>query len=291
MKTALLTTLSLLAFAGNSILCRWALAENEIDAASFTNVRLVSGALVLWLLLTLVNSRRAQNSSNNPKARATGSWLGAVCLFTYAAGFSFAYLTLDTGTGALILFSAVQVTMVVVGIASGNRPSLLEYLGLLVAMAGLVVLVFPGLQAPPVMGLALMIIAGLAWAGYTLLGRSSVNPLADTAYNFIRTLPMVALLFFVAIDQAFYSARGLVLAVASGALASGLGYSIWYLALANLTTLRAAVVQLSVPLIAAVGGIVFVAETPSIRLLVAGILIVGGMLMVITTGHIRRTHS
>ena len=269
MKPLALTAFALVAFAFNSILCRMALAAGEVDAASFTAVRLVSGAVVLAGLV--LASRKTLNPAKS------GNWLSAFFLFAYAVAFSFAYLGLTTATGALILFGCVQLTMFGVSLHRGVRPGALEWVGLVVAFSGLVYLVLPGLSAPPLSSALLMATAGIAWGGYTLRGKGSEDPLADTAGNFVRSVPMVLVVAIVFLPNLEASWRGVVLAVLSGAIASGVGYSVWYAALRFHTPTRAAVLQLAVPVIAAVGGIVFLAETASVRLAVAGGLILGGI--------------
>ena len=212
-----------------------------------------------------------------------GSPLSAAFLFLYAITFSFAYLSLSTGTGALILFGSVQVTMIVLALRSGERPRLLEWTGLFIALGGLVYLVFPGLTAPSPLGSALMTIAGIAWGFYTLRGRGSQNPLADTAGNFVYAVPMVLVVLIISLKNVFISSSGILFAVLSGALASGVGYVIWYAALRGLTTTRAATVQLSVPVIAAWSGVMLLSENVPVRLWIAGILILGGIALVLSS--------
>jgi len=212
-----------------------------------------------------------------------GSWLSAVFLFLYAITFSFAYLSLSAGTGALILFGSVQITMIVIALRSGERPHPLEWAGLLLALGGLVYLVFPGLKAPSPLGSVLMTIAGIAWGFYTIRGRGSQNPLAATARNFVYAVPMILIILAVSFKSVFISSSGTLYAVLSGALASGVGYVLWYAALRGLTTTRAAMVQLSVPVIAAWGGVLFLAEIVSARLLIAGALILGGTAMALAS--------
>ena len=216
-----------------------------------------------------------QRKGNEPVL--CGSWLSAAFLFLYAITFSFAYLSLSTGTGALILFGSVQVTMIVVALHSGERPRAMEWMGLILALGGLVYLVFPGLTAPSPLGSALMIIAGISWGFYTLRGRRSQTPLNDTAGNFVYAVPMVLVILLFSLKNMSISPYGVLYATLSGALASGVGYVIWYAALRGLTTTRAATVQLSVPVIAAWSGIVFLAENMSARLIIAGMLILGGI--------------
>ena len=269
LQTILLTTLTMIAFASNSLLNRLALGQHTIDAVSYTTIRLTTGAVTLFLIASL------QKKSGEKTLR--GSWLSAALLFLYAITFSFAYLSLRTGTGALILFGTVQVTMLLVALRSGERPQLLEWCGLLLALGGLVYLVFPGLTAPSSLGSILMMTAGIAWGLYSIRGRGSVNPLADTAGNFVYAVPMVLMTRLFPWGEVHISTNGVLLATLSGALASGVGYVIWYTALRGLTTTRAAIVQLSVPVIAAWSGVLFLAENISARLLIAAALILGGI--------------
>lgn len=264
-----LTVTALVAFAANSLLCRLALGAAQVDAASYTSLRLSSGALTLWVIAAMTGRSRTLVNS--------GSWMSAAMLFLYAVAFSFAYLSLDAGTGALILFGSVQATMILASFIQGHRPHLLEWIGMISAFGGLVYLVSPGLSAPAPFGSALMALAGIAWGVYTLRGRGGGDPIAATAGNFARAAPLAILVSLVLLSHLNISARGAWLAVLSGALASALGYVIWYAALKGLTTTRAAIVQLSVPVIAAVGGVLFLSETVSYRLLASGIVILGGI--------------
>ena len=297
MKVFLYTTLALVAFAFNSILCRLALRGEEADAAGFTVVRLVSGAMALALIGYLVT--KGGNLSGSEGAlqsegtkgtlptgrvsalRSRGSWPSAFFLFGYAVCFSFAYLGLTAGTGALILFGSVQLTMIAVAIVRVERPPALEWIGLATAIGGLVYLVFPGLQSPPLASSLLMAAAGAAWGGYTLRGRGSSDPLRDTTGNFVRSIPMAAAVAIVFLPNLQLTPRGLLLAILSGAVTSGVGYTIWYAALKHHTAVRAAVLQLPVPLLTALFGIVFLAEAFSARLLVASFLILGGIALTI----------
>lgn len=279
MQTAFLTCLALIAFAGNSVLCRLALGEEQIDATSFTSIRLASGVLTLLAILLLTRSKSVSSR---------GSWSGAVMLFIYAATFSFAYITLETGTGALILFAAVQITMILAAILKGQKLRLLEWLGLALAFGGFIYLVLPGASSPSIMGFLLMTVSGIAWGLYSLKGKTSHNPLSDTAFNFTRTLPFVVMLVAVAFfmpndtqDTFSLSYEGVILAIISGSLASGVGYSLWYAALRALSSVQAAVLQLSVPLIAALGGLFIANEPLTVRFLIASLLVLGGTLMVI----------
>lgn len=271
-----LTIAAMLAFAANSLLCRAALRDTTIDPATFTTLRLASGALVLWLLVRL----RASASGSTPPA-VGGSWGSALALFAYAAAFSLAYVTLTAGTGALLLFGAVQVTMVLGGWRGGERPTLRQALGLVLAFTGLIVLVLPGLSAPPWIGSSLMLVAGIAWGIYSLRGRGAPDAAAATAGNFLRSVPMAVGLSLGLAASTHWDPRGAIYAVASGAIASGLGYAIWYKALRGLRATSAASVQLSVPVIAAVGGIIFLGESPGQRLVVAALAILGGIALVL----------
>nr|WP_315235270.1 DMT family transporter [uncultured Albidiferax sp.] len=270
-RTLVYTALAMLAFAGNSLLCRVALKHTSLDAASFTSIRLVSGALVLCLL---VRMRR-------PGTPVGGNWLSAGALFAYAAGFSFAYLRLSAATGALLLFGAVQATMIGHGVWAGERLRSLQWAGLLVTLGGLVGLLLPGLSAPPLPSALLMLGAGVAWGVYSLRGKGAGDPLAVTAGNFLRAAPLALALSLLLYPRISPDPAGLLYAVASGALTSGIGYAIWYSALPKLPSTAAATVQLSVPVLAALGGIVFLGETASLRLLLASVAVLGGIALVI----------
>ena len=272
--TLLLTVVALVAFASNSILCRLALGAREIDAASFTLVRLLSGALTLLLVRAAVARRATRKTVTTA---TSGPWIPAALLFIYAAPFSFAYIRLSAGTGALILFACVQATMLIGAIRSGERFQWLEGIGLAIALAGLTYLVSPGLSAPSPLGSALMATAGVSWGLYSLRGRGSADPLGDTTLNFIWALPLALLVSLVAVRGTHLSARGIALATASGALASGLGYTIWFAALRGLTAIRAATVQLTVPVLAAAGGVLLLQESVTARLVVSAALILGGV--------------
>jgi drug/metabolite transporter (DMT)-like permease len=261
----------MVAFAGNSLLCRLALNQTGIDPASFTTIRLLSGALILWLVVRLKHG----------KPQGNGNWMSALALFAYAAGFSFAYVSLPAASGALILFGAVQATMIGHGFWTGERLTPLQSLGVVVAVAGLVGLLMPGLSAPPLAGSVLMLFAGVAWGVYSLRGKGAGDPVKVTAGNFIRTVPVTLLLSLVMMQNMTFDLAGSWLAVASGALASGLGYAIWYSVLPALKSTSAATVQLSVPVIAAAGGVILLGEAMSLRLLLASIAILGGIALVI----------
>jgi drug/metabolite transporter (DMT)-like permease len=281
-RTLTLTVIAMVAFAANSLLCRMALGARAIDAASFTTLRLAAGALALWLIVTATRPASAPRRSD---------WIAAAMLFCYAAAFSFAYRSLSAGTGALILFGAVQLTMLAAGLRRGEHFARLSWAGLLLAVAGLIYLVSPGLTAPAPVGAALMAIAGIAWGVYSLRGRSIANPLLATSGNFVRALPfaLVASALFIARTHA--SSAGIALAVASGAIASGVGYVIWYAALRGLTATRAATVQLSVPVIAAFGGVAFLSEPITLRLLIASVAILGGVALVLTQRSARASSA
>jgi drug/metabolite transporter (DMT)-like permease len=254
-----------------------------VDAGSFTLVRLASGALALGLLA-------GRHGAWDPVWRS-GSATAAGALFAYALAFSLAYLRLDAGTGALILFGAVQVTMIGRGMATGHRPAPLEWLGLLVSLAGLVLLVAPGLRAPDPAGAALMALAGVAWGVYSLRGVGAADPVGANASNFIRTVPLAVLAALSLSIATHATPRGLLLAATSGAVTSGLGYAVWYAALPGLTPLRAAVLQLAVPVLAAAGGVALLGETVTLRLAVAGVVVLGGIALAVVAGVARPTRS
>jgi drug/metabolite transporter (DMT)-like permease len=279
MKTPLLTMLALVAFAANSVLCRLALGGAAIDAASFTTIRLASGACALLMITALVNKSLHTLS---PSHGRRVNFISALLLLIYAASFSYAYTGLTTGTGALVLFGSVQATMLLAALVSGERPHPLEWAGLALALFGLVYLVLPGLAAPPPVSSAFMALAGISWGLYSLRGRGAHDPLADTTINFVLALPLACVLNLFAHEGARVSARGVALAVLSGALASGVGYVVWYAALRNLTATRAATVQLSVPVLAAVGGVIFMSERVTTRLLVAAAVILGGVALALS---------
>ena len=270
-RILILTLLAMLAFAGNSLVCRMALKHTAIDAASFTLVRIVSGAITLWLIVRL-------RAGPQPPA---GSWLSALALFAYAAAFSFAYLSLTAATGALLLFGAVQATMIGCGWWSGERLRGRRAAGLVMALAGLVGLLLPGFAAPPLQGAVLMLAAGVAWGVYSLRGKGSGDPLCATAGNFMRAVVFAAALGLAMLPWASLDRAGVAYAVASGALASGVGYALWYSALAGLALTSAATVQLSVPVLAALGGVVWLDEPLTLRLVITSAAILGGIALVI----------
>ncbi len=271
-KVAAFTALAMLAFAGNSLLCRQALAHTSIDAATLTTVRLLSGALTLCLLV------RLRGSSTSGR----GQWLSGLALFIYAAGFSLAYRTLPAATGALLLFGSVQATIIGVALKRGERLGRWQWFGVLVALAGLAVLLSPDLTTPvSTTGSVAMVGAGIAWGVYTLRGQGAGDPIRVTAGNFLRALPWALLLSLAWWDEAAIHPLGLLYAVASGAIASGLGYALWYTVLPSLRAMRAAHVQLSVPAIAALGGVVWLGEPLTLRMVLACVTILGGMALVI----------
>ncbi|MGA7595708.1 MAG: DMT family transporter [Gallionella sp.] len=270
-RLILLTTLAMIAFAANSLLCRAALKHTGIDAASFTAIRLVSGAMMLWLLANIGRGNRT----------GSGNWLSAFALFVYAAGFSFAYVSLPAATGALLLFGAVQATMIGHGIRAGERLLKLQIMGLVFALAGLVGLLLPGLAAPPIFGSALMLASGIAWGVYSLRGKGAGDPLWVTAGNFMRAVPIAAASSALMAGHFSLDRAGFCYALASGALTSGVGYSIWYTVLPALKSAKAATVQLSVPVIAALGGVLWLGEPITPRLLLSSLAIIGGIALVI----------
>ncbi len=278
-RIVVLTSLAMIAFAGNSLLNRIALYDTSIDAASFTSIRLISGALILWLLVHAVH--RSRFSGGIPARIGAGNWFSAIALVIYAAGFSYAYLSLSAAMGALVLFGAVQATMISHGLWRGERLKLLQALGLLFALAGIVGLFLPGISKPPLIGTLLMVLAGIAWGVYSLRGRGAGDATQVTAGNFLRAVPIAVLLNILMYQHISLDTAGFWYAVASGALASGLGYAIWYTALPALKATTAATVQLSVPVIAAIGGIVLLGEPLTFRLVLASIAILGGIALVI----------
>jgi drug/metabolite transporter (DMT)-like permease len=316
----ILTLLAMIAFASNSLLCRAALKQTHIDAATFTFIRIFSGAVALWLMMKvrswskidrmrspLANCSetgvRFPSPSSSPKRRGdhfcltekvrmrvfdwkiAGNWPSALALFTYAAAFSFAYVDLSAGTGALLLFGAVQATMILWGLHKGERLDAIQIAGLIVAVTGLVILVFPGLSAPPLIGSILMLGAGLAWGIYSLRGKGEQNPVSVTAGNFVRAVPVSVVVWVIFLRSAHVDPVGVIYAIISGAIASGLGYVIWYSALPGLKATSAATVQLSVPVLAATGGILLLGESITLRYVLASIAVVGGIALVVVTLH------
>ena len=271
-RTAALTAAAMVAFAANSLLCRLALGQDQVDAASFTSIRVGAGVVTLCLIL-LARSERL--------ALAPLNWKSVLGLAAYMVFFSFAYITLNAGAGALILFGSVQITMFTVALRSGEHFAPLQWAGLAFAVAGLVYLVSPGLAAPDPLGAALMAVAGMSWGVYSLVGRGATDPLAATTTNFLFTLPIVLAVSLITLNGVSLSTNGVILAIASGAIASGCGYVIWYAALRGLTATRAAVVQLSVPVIAALGAAAFLAEPITLRLVLASVATIGGVAIVL----------
>lgn len=269
-RTIFLTVLALLAFAGNSLLARVALKQTNIDPASYTSIRLISGAVMLWLL-TRVTGR----------SQIAGNWLSALALFVYGAGFSFAYTNLSAGTGALLLFGAVQTTMIGYGLWRGERLSNTQWLGLALALAGLIGLMLPGLAAPPLLASILMLAAGIAWGAYSLRGKGASDPILVTTGNFLRAAPFAVALSLIFVNRANLGGNGFWYAIVSGVLTSAIGYAIWYAALPHLKATTAATLQLSVPILAALGGIAFLSEPPNLRLVLAAVVILGGIALVI----------
>lgn len=319
MKTLLYTSLALVAFAANSVLCRLALKHYAISAAEFTAIRLVCAVIVLYWLAKLWRAKfwKAKPSTKQRTLTGEGSWLGAALLFTYAGAFSFAYVTLDTGMGALILFAMVQLTLAIASLVRGESTQRIQWLGLVVAFAGFVYLIAPSLTAANtsaeanLIGCLLMSLAGVAWGLYTLLGKQSHSPLLSTFGHFLRTLPfvLVSVLILVLVQSisgqsisgqpasehiashiSQWSWQGVGLAALSGALASGAGYVIWYQALAGLSSVQAGVVQLLVPVIAAALGVLLLGEAVSQHFMMATLVIMAGILMVILNGRSRLQH-
>jgi drug/metabolite transporter (DMT)-like permease len=280
-KVVVLTAIAMFAFAANSVLARLAFATAHAEPLSYTGIRLASGAVVLAALLWL---RRAPGTP----VTIGGSWRAAAALFGYALAFSIAYILLGAGTGALILFASVQIGILGWAVFRGDRPGTLEWLGLAIALAAFAYLVSPGLVAPHPLGTLLMVGSGLCWAAYTLLGRGSKAPLVDTAGNFIRCLPVALLIIVAGLLLHPIDPGAVAYAVASGALASGLGYAVWYAVLPSLARTQAAVVQLTVPAIAAAGGVLLIAEPPTLRLVIASIGILGGVALALLAADRRR---
>ncbi|MBA4797140.1 MAG: EamA family transporter [Rhizobiales bacterium] len=274
-STIVLTAVAMLAFAANSLLAREALGTLSIEAAGYTAVRIMSGALVLYGLM------RRQGVSQGSGSSLPGDWPAAAALFVYAIAFSAAYLSLGAATGALILFSSVQASMVTFGLVKGDRPSLQEVVGFAIAFAAFVYLILPGVGRPDPVGCGLMIASGIAWAVYTLRGRGSQDPIGQTAGNFVRASVFCLPLAVFAVIYETTSTSGVLLALGSGIVASGLGYTIWYTALRGLTTFRAALIQLSVPVIAALGAIVLLNERLTLHFVIAASCVIGGIALAI----------
>ncbi|TAH34320.1 MAG: EamA family transporter [Planctomycetota bacterium] len=277
LRTGALTAATMIAFAANSLLCRAALQHDAIGPARFTAIRILAGALALAPLAWTRSS----------PARRHGTWPAAIALFAYALFFSLAYVRLQAGTGALLLFGTVQAAMIAWGLRGGERPGPVTWLGLAGALGGLAWLLLPGISAPHPFGAALMIGAGLSWSAYSIFGRGAADPIAATAGNFLRAVPLAAAALFALGLRETMTARGLALAAISGALTSGLGYVLWYAALRSLPVTSAAIVQLAVPVVAAAGGVLLLGERPGLRLVLAGSLVLAGVAAAIL-GRTRR---
>ena len=287
MKATLYTLVALIAFAANSLLCRMALAQGYIDAWNFTIIRLVSGAVCLGLIMAVYTyNLKRKGALNDAILSDTGSWRSSISLLVYALCFSIAYIELDTGTGALILFSAVQLTMIGWGIYKKEQLSKLQWGAFFVALAGFVYLMLPSAAVPSLLGASLMALSGVAWGVYSIRGKACVSPLRTTAFNFIRSLVAIPVLLLVAIGYLkTVSMQGVLLACASGAIASGIGYSIWYVAMPLLKSTQAAVVQLCVPVLAAIAGMLFLSEQVTVEFIIASSLILGSVLVFILNKH------
>lgn len=282
MKTIVLTAFALLAFAGNSVLCRLALGESLIDPAGFTAIRLIAGAITLaFICIIILNNKGQKLSLFKPSIKQVK---GSILLFIYAISFSFAYVVLETGAGALILFGSVQLTLFISSFLVGNRPRFVEWLGLMVSFSGLLYLLLPTWGTPNLFGFVLMVISGVAWGLYTLAGKGSTYPLIDTCRNFNGCLPLIIVLSLFTFQLNMWSSYGMLLAVISGALTSGVGYAVWYTVLPHLSVVQAGVLQLLVPILAAIGGIVFVSEALTAQLLIAALLVLGGVYLVTVVG-------
>ena len=274
MTLVILTALTLVAFAANSLLCRMALGGDLIDPGSFMAIRLVSGTVAL----IPISRRLGEKIKQRP---TKGSWMSGFALFAYAAAFSWAYVSLNTGMGALILFGSVQVTMIAAALFSGERLESAQWIGLAAAIGGLVYLVLPGISAPDPLGALLMCISGIAWGVYSIRGKGTLAPIAMTAGNFLRSTPMAIITFTLAFSGTHWKPQGILLALISGVLTSGLGYVLWYKVLPSLTMTQASVLQLLVPVLAAFAGVAFLSEQPSARLITSSVMILGGVAWVV----------
>ena len=282
MKLYALTAITMVAFAGNSLLCRLALDKAELDPSSFTSIRILSGALVLWFIVIFSKSSSSKVTTEDIKQSLTGAWISAFSLFTYAACFSYAYVNLTTAMGALLLFSAVQATMIGHAIWSGDKLRSQQILGLFLALTGLTYLLWPGLSAPPIKDSIIMIISGIAWGVYSLKGRGTDDPSSVTTINFIKAVPFAVILSLATLSNINLSQTGIWAAIASGAITSALGYTLWYRVLPSLKSTTAATVQLSVPVIAAFAGVIFLNEAATLHMVLASVAIIGGIALVIT---------
>jgi len=277
MRTILLTSFALIAFAANSVFCRLALHDDLVDAGSFTAIRLLSGVVMLMMIVALMKK--------SDKHTEQGSWMASIFLFLYAVTFSYAYISLDMGTGALILFGAGQITLISYAVWAGKRLNILEVIGLVLAGSGFVYLMLPSATTPSWIGFLLMSISGAAWACYTIIGKGSTQPLLETTLNFKRTLLMLIPLILITYSYVQISYQGALYAILSGAVASGIGYTVWYMAVVRLQTLHAAVVQLLVPIIAALAGIILIAEPITAQFTFSSSMVLGGILMIIFAGR------
>ena len=293
-RLVVLIGITLTCFAGNSVLCRLALKQTALDAASFTSLRMLSGALMLCLLAAYRHN--GADDASRPKRGSVpvwfgGNWLSAVALFVYAATLSFAYIDIATGAGALLLFGAVQATMIIAGWWAGERLSLRQWIGFVLALAGMVALLLPGLTAPPLESALLMLVSGAAWGVYSLRGRSGGDPVQASAGNFGRAALLALALSGLAWSGQRWDGVGAFYALLSGAVTSGLGYAIWYTVLPSLSVTRAATLQLSVPVLASVAGLVFVQEAITLRLVLTSLAVLGGIAMVVLGRQLRRDHG
>lgn len=271
-KTISLTFIAIVAFAANSVLCKLALGHELIDPMSFTSIRLISGAITLFALIKFKHQTVHLKSSKN--------WISSCMLFIYAIAFSYAYITLDTGTGALILFGAVQITIILYNLYTKHQFSFIEWLGIITSIGGFVYLTLPSANSPSLYGFLLMTLSGIAWTVYTIRGKNTTNALVETTTNFVLTIPLI--LVFIFLNNNFKTTNeGIVLAIIAGSVTSALGYTIWYMALNNLTSIQSGIVQLLVPVIAAIAGMVLLGEILTIQWAIASLLILGGILLVI----------
>ena len=294
LQTAFLTLASITAFAANAVVCRWALDHQLIDPVSFTSLRLGSGAASLFLVMSWFHWRKKSHQAINLNAATEtlshGSWRAAIILFLYAITFSYGYVAISTATGALLLAAVVQLTMIGYAVKNGDKLHTAEWIGVGLALMGLLYLVYPKLTTPSWWGLVMVVASAYTWALYTLYGRTSLNPLSDTAFNFYRTLPMITLASLLSLlftDQVFITEKGLLLAIISGGVTTGLGYILWYAALPRISSSLASASQLLVPLLAAFGAAWMISEPITLRFLIAATLMLGGLALVL---HGRNQH-
>ncbi|NOH92569.1 DMT family transporter [Vibrio sp. AIC-3] len=301
MQTLMVTFITLVAFAANSVLCRWALMDQTIDPLSFSIVRILFGALTLLILLTLSSQSKARrvltnNTSLYTRLKSQFQFTSILSLLVYMFGFSFAYLELGAGLGALVLFVAVQFTMIAAHLFSGNRMSLIEWGGCLLSVAGLVYLLMPteSTQAPDLVSIILMSLAGIGWGIYTLAGKTSSNALQSTTANFgfssLVILVALSLLVLIpnALTQVSITEQGLIYAVISGSVASGIGYSLWYYVVKKLNTVVASIAQLSVPVIATLGGVLLLSEPVTMQFIVSSTVILLGISLVLVAPKLKK---